>query len=59
MTQRTSREIRSLLEANLDQLEALTQLHKRKLKALDETRALLFIALKELIVANDNERTNA
>ncbi len=59
MTQRTSREIRSLLEANLDQLEALTQLHKRKLKALNETRALLFIALKELIVANDNERTNA
>jgi len=59
MTQRTSREIRDLLEQNLEQLDALTQLHKRKLKSLNDTRALLFIALKELIVANDNERTQA
>ena len=59
MTQRTSREIRDLLEANLEQLDALTQLHKRKLKSLADTRALLYVALKELIIANDNERTNA
>ncbi|MBV8759180.1 MAG: hypothetical protein JO257_17970 [Deltaproteobacteria bacterium] len=59
MTQRTSREIRDLLEANLEQLDALTQLHKRKLKSLNDTRALLYVALKELIVANDNEPTHA
>jgi hypothetical protein len=59
MNKRTSHEIRELLEANLEALDALTQLQKRKLKSLNDTRALLYVALRELIVANDNEVTHA
>jgi hypothetical protein len=50
-------ELRELLEANLATLHSLVQLQSRKLKSLEQTRALLYVALKELIVANDNERT--
>jgi hypothetical protein len=59
MNNRTSHEIRELLEANLEALAALAQLQKRKLKSLNDTRALLYVALRELIVANDNETTHA
>jgi hypothetical protein len=35
------------------------QLQSRKLKSLEQTRALLYVALKEVIVGNDNEPTRA
>lgn len=50
-------DLRELLEANLATLHSLVQLQARKLKSLEQTRALLYVALKELIVGNDNEHT--
>ena len=52
-------ELRDLLEMNLATLHTLVQLQSRKLKSLEQTRALLYVALKELIVANDNEGTRS
>ena len=52
-------DLRELLEANLATLHSLVQLQARKLKSLEQTRALLYVALKELIVGNDNERTRS
>jgi hypothetical protein len=52
-------ELRELLEANLATLHSLVQLQARKLKSLEQTRALLYVALKEVIVGNDNEPTRA
>lgn len=52
-------DLRELLEANLATLHSLVQLQARKLKSLEQTRALLYVALKELIVHNDNEPTRA
>jgi hypothetical protein len=52
-------DLRELLEANLATLHSLVQLQARKLKSLEQTRALLFVALRELIVANDNEPTRS
>ena len=52
-------DLRELLEANLATLHSLVQLQARKLKALEQTRALLYVALKELIVGNDNVTTRA
>ena len=52
-------ELRDLLEMNLATLHTLVQLQSRKLKSLEQTRALLYVALKELIVSNDNEPTRA
>lgn len=48
-------EIRDLLEANLAALHALTAW----VRSLGETRALLYVALRELIVANENEGTRS
>jgi len=47
-------DLRELLEANLATLHSLVQIQARKLKSLEQTRALLYVALKELIVQNDN-----
>lgn len=44
---------------NLATLHTLVQLQSRKLKSLEQTRALLYVALKELIVSNDNEATRS
>ena len=52
-------DLRELLEANLATLHSLVQLQARKLKSLEQTRALLYVALEELIVHNDNEPTQA
>ena len=52
-------DLRDLLEMNLATLHTLVQLQARKLKSLEQTRALLYVALKELIVGNDNESTRA
>ena len=52
-------DLRDLLEANLATLHTLVQLQARKLKSLEQTRALLYVALRELIVGNDNEPTRA
>ena len=52
-------DLRELLEANLATLHSLVQLQARKLKSLEQTRALLYVALEELIVHNDNEPTRA
>jgi hypothetical protein len=60
--------IRELLEANLAAVRSVAEEQQRMMRALGdaraawarqlgETRALLFVALRELIVANENEPT--